>query len=119
MQWVTGHLSGGENPADVQATLLELTARGIADAILKFSSDAKSIHLCGGGARNVALVQRLSELLAPRNVDATDRLGVDAEHVEALAFAWLAQQTLEGKTGNLPSVTGARGLRILGAIHPA
>lgn len=119
MHWVTGHLNGSENPADVQATLLELTARGIADAILKFSSDANSIYLCGGGARNVALVQRLSELLAPRNVDATDKLGVDAEHVEALAFAWLAHQTLEGKTGNLPSVTGARGPRILGAIHPA
>lgn len=119
LPWVTAHLNGSEEPVDVQATLLELTAGGIADAIRKFADGAKSVYLCGGGARNLALVERLRSLLAPRSVEATDELGVDAEHVEALAFAWLARQTLQAKPGNLPSVTGARGLRVLGAIHPA
>jgi anhydro-N-acetylmuramic acid kinase len=77
------------------------------------------VYVCGGGARNGALGALLAKELAPRKVAATDVLGVDAEHVEALAFAWLARQTLHSKPGNLPSVTGARGLRVLGAIYPA
>jgi anhydro-N-acetylmuramic acid kinase len=75
--------------------------------------------LCGGGARNVALLGLLTAKLAPRRVAPTDVLGVNAEHVEALAFAWLARQTINAHTGNLPAVTGARGARILGAIYRA
>ena len=59
----------------------------------------------------------MTKELAPRRVAATDVIGVDAEHVEALAFAWLAQQTLNARPGNLPAVTGARGARILGALY--
>lgn len=118
-EWLTRRLVGGERPADVQATLLALTASEIADAIARFVADAQEVYLCGGGARNAALVVLLTQQLAPRTVAATDALGVDAEHVEAFAFAWLARQTLTAQPGNLPAVTGARGTRILGAIYRA
>jgi len=117
--WLTQRLRGAHNPADVQATLLALTAGSIADAIEKFCAGAQEVYVCGGGARNVALCALLAQHLAPRAVAATDLLGVDAAQVEALAFAWLARQTLNSQPGNLPSVTGARGVRILGAIYPA
>ncbi len=117
--WLARRLAGTENPADVQATLLALTARGIVDAIARFCGGAQEIHICGGGARNAALVAKLAQQLAPKPVAVTDALGVAAGHVEALAFAWLARKTLNGQPGNLSSVTGARGARILGAIYRA
>lgn len=104
---------------DVLATLLEFTARAIADDIRRHCPDATEIYLCGGGAHNQSLSARLTALLAPRRVANTDVLGIAADWVEATAFAWLAQCTMTGKSGNLPAVTGARGARILGAIYPA
>ncbi len=115
--WLDHHLSGTESAADVQATLVELTAQCIADSITRFCPGTQAVYLCGGGARNAALVDALRRLLMPREVGATDSLGVDAEHVEALAFAWLARQAIKEAPGNLPSVTGAKGPRILGAIY--
>lgn len=112
-------LSGNERPVDVQATLCELTAAAIARALSAHCADTKEIYLCGGGARNDALRQRLAALLPGKRVAVTDELGIAAESVEAAAFAWLAQRTLAGEPGNLPQVTGARGLRVLGAIYPA
>jgi anhydro-N-acetylmuramic acid kinase len=106
--------------ADVEATLLALTARTIADAVGAAAGAAASteILVCGGGAKNSALMTALAAGLAPRAVTTTATYGVAVEHVEALAFAWLAQRALAGRPGNLPAVTGARGLRILGAIYP-
>lgn len=106
-------------PADVQATLLELTARSIADAITRHAPDAEDALACGGGVHNPRLMQRLGELLAPRALDTTTAQGVDPDYLEAMAFAWLARQRLLGLPGNLPAVTGARGPRVLGAIYPA
>jgi anhydro-N-acetylmuramic acid kinase len=119
LEWLERQLEGTEKPGDVQATLLALTALGISDAIRNFCAEATEVYLCGGGSRNVALVSLLTVQLASRQVAVTDALGVDAEHVEALAFAWLAQQTINSRPGNLPAVTGARGARILGAIYRA
>ena len=119
LDWLARQLTGNEQPADVQATLLAFTVQGIAGPIEKFCAGAGEIYLCGGGARNTALVELLAQHLAPRRVAATDVLGVDAEHVEALAFAWLARQTLNALPANPPTVTGARGARILGALHRA
>ncbi len=112
-------LAGNERPVDVQATLCELTATAIARALTAHCADAREIYLCGGGARNDVLRQRLAALLPGRRVAVTDELGIAVESVEAAAFAWLAQRTLAGEPGNLPQVTGARGLRVLGAIYPA
>ena len=103
---------------DVQATLVALTARTIADAIRAQASEAIDVLVCGGGARNATLMNALARELAPRRVATTADEGVPVEHVEALAFAWLARETLAGRPGNLPSVTGAAGPRVLGAIYP-
>ena len=115
--WLSAQLAAfpSLSPADVQATLLQLTATTIAAAV---SKNAEEIFICGGGACNTALMNALRALLTPRAVNATDALGVSAQHVEALAFAWLARETLARRPGNLPVVTGARGTRILGAIYP-
>ncbi len=116
--WLQEKLDGGESPRDVQATLLELTARGIADAARKYCKGYDALYVCGGGTHNQALMQRLSAL-AGKPVHSTAALGVDPDWMEALAFAWLAKACLEGKPGNLPAVTGAKGTRVLGAIYPA
>ncbi|GAA4408466.1 anhydro-N-acetylmuramic acid kinase [Quisquiliibacterium transsilvanicum] len=105
------------DPADVQATLAELTALTISQACSAFRAD--EVFICGGGARNLLLMQRLGALCAPATVAATDSLGAASQAVEAVAFAWLAAQRLRGEPGNLPEVTGARGPRVLGALYPA
>ena len=110
--WLTARLRG-EEPRAVQATLLEFTARCIADAC----RGAARLIVCGGGASNGALLRRLAALLAPVPVEASDRHGIPATLVEALAFAWLAKQVIEGVPAGLPGVTGARGPRVLGALH--
>jgi anhydro-N-acetylmuramic acid kinase len=119
LEWLRGTLSGHERPEDVQASLCELTAASIAQALDAHCADAKEIYLCGGGARNTALCARLETLLPGRRIAASDSLGIAAEAVEAAAFAWLAARTLANEPGNLPRVTGARGPRVLGAIYPA
>lgn len=119
LEWLRPALNGDERPADVQATLLELTAAATTRAINTHCADATEIYLCGGGARNTALRERIAALLPGRRVAVTDQLGIAAEAVEAAAFAWLAARALAREPGNLPAVTGARGLRVLGAIYPA
>ncbi len=119
--WLNTHLTSfpSLSPVDVQATLLRLTATSLAAAISENAAAAEEIFVCGGGAYNTALMEALTVALAPRTVRATDVLGVAAQHVEALAFAWLARETLARRAGNLPEVTGSRGKRILGAVYPA
>lgn len=117
--WLEKALSGDEAPQDVQATLLQLTAMTIAQSIAEYCSTAEEVYLCGGGAHNSVLLNRLTEMMPDKTVALTDQLGVAADWVEAFAFAWLAQQTLLRKAGNLAAVTGAKGDRILGAIYPA
>lgn len=110
--------SGGADAGDVQATLVALTARTIADAIRDHASGATEIMVCGGGANNATLMRDLAREMAPREVATTASEGVPVERVEALAFAWLAREALAGRPGNLPAVTGAEGPRVLGAIYP-
>jgi anhydro-N-acetylmuramic acid kinase len=117
--WLDARLGGAAiAPADVQATLVALTARTVADAVALHCAAASEVLVCGGGAKNAALIDALAAALAPRSVATTATRGVAVDQVEALAFAWLARETLAGRPGNLPAVTGARGLRVLGAIYP-
>lgn len=119
--WLDGVLNGLPAPlapADIQATLLELSAVSLARAVARECPGAEVLYICGGGAHNAALLAHLRNHL-PHPVDTTQALGLDPDWVEALAFAWLARQTLHQAAGNLPDVTGARGPRVLGAIHPA
>ncbi|SDV11364.1 anhydro-N-acetylmuramic acid kinase [Pseudomonas mucidolens] len=119
--WLEHHL--GRLPAfsaqDVQATLLELTALTIVDALKAAQPQTDTLLVCGGGAHNTTLMNRLSALLPGTRVSSTATNGVDPDWVEAMAFAWLAHCCLEGIAANRPGVTGARGLRVLGAIYPA
>ena len=109
-------------PQDVARTLVELSAHSIVDALSK-CGDIDEVYLCGGGAHNKLLVDSLRALLdagaGAVSVSTTKDLGIDVDWVEAVAFAWLAKQTIDNKPSNLPAVTGAKGLRVLGAIYPA
>ena len=105
-------------PADVQATLTAYTARSLADAIRRDAPDAEAVYICGGGALNGCLMRMLQEELG-KPVSDTGALGIAPNHVEGIAFAWLAARFCERQAGNLPAVTGARGPRILGALYPA
>lgn len=117
--WLASRQDGRDiAPADVAATLVALTALTVADAVATQSPAATEVLVCGGGAKNLTLMEALAAMLAPRVVSTTAAHGVAVEHVEALAFAWLAREALAGRPGNLPAVTGARGLRVLGAIYP-
>ncbi|MCW8196225.1 anhydro-N-acetylmuramic acid kinase [Proteobacteria bacterium 005FR1] len=122
MAWLQSALEQfpGLNPADVQATLLELTAATISNDILALSMgrDAE-IFVCGGGAYNGCLMSRLQQLLPENRITTTEALGIPPDWVEAGAFAWLARQTINGRPGNVPSVTGARREVVLGSIHQA
>lgn len=121
LAWLDRHLAGRGylRPEDVQATLLELTARSIAESLIAAQWQAQELLVCGGGAHNAALMQRLQVLLPTCGVKSTDSEGVPPDWVEAMAFAWLAHCCLEHIPANRPAVTGARGPRILGAIYPA
>ena len=120
LAWLQPHLAALKPPAqaaDVQRTLLALTARTVAEAIAAHCAGATEVLLCGGGAHNALLRSVLEAALAPRRVRTTDEFGVRVNEVEALAFAWLAREALAGRAASLPGVTGARGPRILGAVY--
>ena len=117
LDWVAQHLTGAEAPEDVQRTLMELTVESLARGLEQAPLDI--VRLCGGGARNGLLLERLGHRLGPTEVTTTEAIGVDPQWVEAWAFAWLAEQTLAGLPGNIPSVTGATGTRVLGGIFNA
>lgn len=117
MDWLDAHLSRhiDVSPENVQATLLELTARTISDAVKIASPHAASLIVAGGGALNRSLMLRL-QMLTHATVTNSGAHGIDPMHLEAAAFAWLAQRTMNHLSGNLPAVTGARGERILGSV---
>lgn len=118
--WVTQKCGHREvTPVDVQATLTELTAMTISQAVQEQAPQTQELVLCGGGIHNTYLRERIQYHSSNLKLISTADLGADPDWVEAIAFAWLAKQTLEGKPSNMPSVTGARGERILGAIYPA
>lgn len=127
LPWLDAHLSNDPEltekltPQDVQATLLELTVGSITRAVSDLENRYDRVLVCGGGRLNGQLMRRLQESLAEQHVElgTTDDIGVDGDSLEAAAFAWLACQTLAGLPGNEPSVTGAKGPRVLGAIYPA
>jgi anhydro-N-acetylmuramic acid kinase len=119
LDWLDARVRTGIAPENVQATLLALSADTIANAIRATAPDAREIFACGGGVHNPALMQAIAERVAPATLASTTTLGLDPDYVEAAGFAWLARARLANEPGNIPAVTGARGPRVLGAIHPA
>ena len=118
LDWVQARLRG-EDPADVQATLLELTGATVAAALQAQQPRTARVIACGGGVHNPVLMARIAARLPGAVVESTAAHGLDPDFVEAMAFAWLARETVDGRPGNLPAVTGARGPRVLGVLHPA
>ncbi len=104
---------------DVQATLLELSVMTISDAIKNHAPDCDEILVCGGGVHNKAMIQRLRDLQTKPEINSTEKVGLNPDAVEAVAFAWLAKRRMENQFGNLTSVTGADDQVILGAIYNA
>jgi anhydro-N-acetylmuramic acid kinase len=107
------------HPVDVQATLAELTATACAADVLAHAAGAHELLVCGGGAFNAELMRRLAARLPGIDVLPTDARGLPADQVEGCAFAWLARAFVRREPANLPSVTGAVGPRVLGALYPA
>ncbi len=119
LDWVEAALAGTEAPADVQATLLALTARSVADALRATQPGTRRVIACGGGVHNQLLMAALAEAMPDAAIESSGVHGLDPDFVEAMAFAWLAREHLAGRPGNLPAVTGAAGPRVLGAFYPA
>ncbi|MFP4129820.1 MAG: anhydro-N-acetylmuramic acid kinase [Halorhodospira sp.] len=116
--WLAARCQGDEAPADVQATLVELTAAAVAEALTAWGPvGCERLWVCGGGAHNPYLMARLQAWCSGMAVASTAALGVDPDDVEAAAFAWLAWARLNGVPGNLPTVTGAGRAAVLGGIY--
>lgn len=124
VEWLEGHLAAAEartrlRSEDVQATLAELTAKTSADACRQHAPSTRELIVCGGGAFNADLMERLRLRMAPALVVSSSERGLPADQVEACAFAWLAHAFTRREPGNIESVTGAAGPRVLGALYPA
>ncbi|HVL59493.1 MAG TPA: anhydro-N-acetylmuramic acid kinase [Burkholderiaceae bacterium] len=117
LDWLLRHDVAQRAAADVQATLLELTAATIAAGCSDFGAD--DVYVCGGGACNARLLERLAALLAPQRVATSHALGMDPQAVEAVAFAWLARERCANRAASVPAVTGAASARVLGAVYAA
>lgn len=119
--WLDALLAGQPpfRAQDVQATLCELTARAVADDVQRHLPGSRELLVCGGGALNDELMRRLAQAMPEVRVESTASRGLPPLQVEAAAFAWLARAHLQGEPGNLSTVTGSRGPRLLGALYPA
>lgn len=116
--WLDTLLETGQPAVDVQATLLAFTAQTLSNAVARWCGEASELYVCGGGAHNDALMRYITTALPSATINTTDALGLPGDWVEAIAFAWLAWRTTQGKPSNVPEATGARGPRVLGAIYP-
>lgn len=122
LDWLDGELAGsGYAPVDVQRTLQALTCHSIARQLpaLDEAQSQPELFVCGGGAHNTPLLSELASLLPCWRIASTTALGIAPDWMEGAAFAWLAQRFIHRKPGNLPAVTGASRLAVLGALYPA
>ena len=119
LDWLTRRLQQWLylKPEDVQATLAALTVRTISDALQAYQPSTIRLYVAGGGCHNLFLMEQLAQALSHLVVEPISSTGLDPDFLESMGFAWLAAQTLRRVPGNLPDVTGAKGSRILGAIH--
>ena len=121
LSWLAQKLApfAAHRPEDIQNTLTEFTAVACITGAGSYQKNSKELIVCGGGAFNLHLMQRLQAGLPELRVEASSEHGLPPLQVEAAAFAWLAMQTQHRLPGNLASVTGAAGPRVLGAVYPA
>ncbi|WP_419421064.1 anhydro-N-acetylmuramic acid kinase [Legionella sp. D16C41] len=119
LKWLRSYFNDDYSAVDIQATLLRLTAMGIAKSVKGLISNSHHLFICGGGAHNNALLNELTYLLPDVRVLSTQKININPDFIEAAMFAWLADKTLNNIALNLNSITGAKHPTILGAIYPA
>ena len=124
LHWLDDLMAGlSLTPEDVQATLLQLTIDSVLLALRSFASNTQTLIVCGGGVRNIALLELLKiqarDQMPNLKIASSAQFGIDPQLVESLAFAWLAWAFMQKRPANVPAVTGAKGSRILGALYPA
>jgi anhydro-N-acetylmuramic acid kinase len=121
LDWLQQQLASVSDlpPEQVQATLNQFTCESVATAVKQYLPSIKRLIVCGGGVHNSHLFNGLQQLLPDIHIESSEQHGVHPDWVEAMAFAWLARQTLQGLPGNLPAVTGADRPLVLGSITPA
>ncbi len=117
--WLHEYLTRDYDAQDIQATLVELTAATIATAISELPALPANCFICGGGAHNLYLLERLQHQLPRCAVQTTEALGMNPDYIEAAAFAWLARERLDLRPGNIPAVTQARRKTVLGGVYAA
>ncbi|MGH8224613.1 MAG: anhydro-N-acetylmuramic acid kinase [Gammaproteobacteria bacterium] len=118
LDWVRGREEATDVDArDLAATLTELTAASIARALDEIALRPARLYCCGGGVHNPHLMRRLAARLPSAQVTTTAAFGADPDYIEAMCFAWLAGETLAGRAGNIPEVTGAKRAAVLGAVY--
>jgi anhydro-N-acetylmuramic acid kinase len=117
--WLSRFLENEHAANDVQATLVELTATTIAAAISALPAPPANCFVCGGGAHNLSLLDRLDSMLPECGIATTAALGLDPDYVEAVAFAWLARERINLRSGSIPEVTRAKMAGILGGVYLA
>lgn len=115
LEKTNSHLKAGR----IQASLCQFTCDSIIYAIEKHLPEIDTLIICGGGVHNTNLMNLLTEKLTAARLTSSEEYGIHPDWVEAIAFAWLARQTLNQQAGNLPAVTGATQALVLGAIYPA
>ncbi|KTD41155.1 anhydro-N-acetylmuramic acid kinase [Legionella parisiensis] len=116
--WLEHYLKEEYQPVDIQKTLLAFTAKTIADTVLNEQNPVETMYLCGGGTHNLALLHMLAQLLPQIGVKSIAKIGLSPDFLEAMMFAWLAEQTINQIPVDLCTITGARQPAILGAIYP-
>ncbi len=119
LDWLERYKVDDYPPEEVQATLCELTALTVANAVKHYAGGTKEVYICGGGVHNTFQVSRLQEALPTIKLASTESLGLLPDWIEATAFAWLTQQTIMQRKGNITTVTGARREVPLGGIYRA
>lgn len=119
LSWLSGYLSDTWRSCDVQATLLHLTAISIVNGVKAMPNRPAQVLICGGGVHNRALCQLLSLLLPETSVLSTQAFDVSPDYVEAMMFAWFADNALQNRALNLQTITGAKRSAVLGVIYPA
>ncbi len=118
LNWIKAAIANKPyNKEDIQATLTELTAKSVCISLEAVAPDVTEVVVCGGGLHNLFLMERLRRNATNLSFISSAEYGIDPDYMEAIAFAWLAQQTVAGKPGNLPDATGAVGKRVLGGIY--
>lgn len=117
MDWLEKKIADNEyHPEDIQATLLAYTAKVIANQVLRLLPSPAPIYICGGGAKNIFLLNSIQNFLPNYSVKSIDSVGFSSEHLEAMMIAWLAWKRVNNHLFDLSVIMGGKDKQLLGII---